>query len=102
MEYYYKAYNIVFNRNYIEREQYQLDQYLLKNDDRYKTKKELNKTIVEKYKENGKKRHETILEETKNYWGTPNYTQKELLRIDDNYIENNNMLVNTLISKHRK
>lgn len=101
IQYYYKAYDIIFNRKYIEEEQQELEQFLLENNDRIKTKKELNKTIVEKYKQNGEKRHNNTIEKTKVSFGKPNYTQKESLRVDEDYIKNNNKLVDTLINERQ-
>jgi hypothetical protein len=97
INYYYKCYDIIFN-SYIEEERNKLDTMLLEYEERKKTKRELNNTVINKLSKNTDDRHMKVKEEYKDIIGTPNFKNNiEELRYNSKYVINNKTLANTLI-----
>ena len=94
IKYYYKSYNITFNK-YIIEEQKKINNMILLNKDKKEEKKEINNKVSNKMITNAKNRQNKAiikLEQcTKKILGIPkttNLTEMELLRMEDDYISN--------------
>jgi hypothetical protein len=90
---YYNSYEITYNKTDVLEEWNELEQLRLKESEKDKTQKELNKSIVNKLNKNAKNRHKTAEEKF-------NKTQKDKykLRMSSQYIINNEILTETLIN----
>jgi hypothetical protein len=98
LRYYNRSYKIFFN-DYIRKEQKELE-LLLKEEERRYIQKGLNNTIIEKYKKDNEKRYQKHLEDNP-YIGEPKY-KSEKIKISEDYIKNNNLLVDTVINADKE
>lgn len=96
--YYYRSYRISFNK-YIMEEQQQLE-LILKDAERLSTQDQLNNTIIDNYKISNDIRYQKNKKKY-NKFNEPKFKSQEI-KISDEYIKNNNELVDTLINHEYK
>jgi hypothetical protein len=96
--YYYNSYEILFNERHIQEK---LEELKLLDSFKNITEKTLNDGVIEKLAINAQKRHdkanEAFLENMLDDYYDP--SEKLLKRVDDNYLEHNDLLSETLINK---
>lgn len=98
VQYYYRSYKINFN-SYVTQEQKELEM-LLQQEERIITKNNLNKTLINNYKDHNEIRHEKYLH-NKPAIGMPLH-KHEQIKISQDYIKNNDELIDTLIDEKAK
>jgi len=96
--YYYRSYTINYNI-FIMKELKKVNKYLLENDDRLKTKNNLNYNLVINYKKDNQLRYDKSYEEYEE-WGTIPKNNK--IRIEEDYVKNSDLLVDTCIKSDAK
>jgi hypothetical protein len=95
---YYNSYEIICNEDHIYKRWKELEELKLKQRERTKLQKDLNKDVMNKLNENASKRQdramknemEILLDDSERYW----------YRLEKSYIDNNKRLTNTLINKN--
>lgn len=92
IQYYYSAYEITVNQDYIEQERNQLAQLLLEQVVRDETSSNLNSTIIENFMINTEKRHENGFTSGK----------KAKTRLNKSYVDSMKELASLLINKKTK
>ncbi|MMZ62931.1 hypothetical protein D1872_251600 [compost metagenome] len=90
ISYYYKAYKIGISHKYIGEERDKLIKLLLDDCKREEVKKELNHTVIEKFKDNAEDRHENSIYSK---------SKMSLVRYDSEYPNKVNKLIDLLIDK---
>jgi hypothetical protein len=102
ISFYYNSYKILFNEDHIQ-EQYEemLEKFLLQADQRQIEYTELNNAVIERLKGNTIKRQNRALEESEMWMECCNEitNEKIKMRVEDNYINNTNKLIDVLIHK---
>lgn len=93
IKYYFNGYNLIFNRCNIIKE---LEKY---GEDLEEIKNQLNRKVKEKTLDNAIKRQEKTEKETINTkgFGDKRKTEKQKLRLSDTYLDNIQLLINTVI-----
>lgn len=101
--YYYKSYDILFHKD-VTRELTKINTYLLEQEKRQQIKITLNGIISDSMIINCKKRHDKALVEKKEHIGDWTSRKEQYLevklnrRIDDNYIEDNQKIIDNVIN----
>jgi hypothetical protein len=72
IEYYYNAYFISIEHDYLEKERDKLMKHLLDDENRKSIRKELNQSVQSNLSKNGQKRHDNVLKTTSNMWKVRN------------------------------
>jgi len=95
-KFYYRAFKLNFN-DFIIDELLEINEYLLKFDERKETKNILNEKLVVNYKKSNQKRYNKNRKECEQQWGE--ITSKSmLLKTDENYVKNSDLLVDKCIN----
>jgi hypothetical protein len=99
VNFYYNSYKILFNEEHIYEKYEELLDLLLTKDEREENQRQLNIAIMERLHNNIQKKQDRALEGTKNTFGKIK-DKKIKRRINDDYIDNNSELINTLINQN--
>lgn len=101
IDFYYNSYKILFNEDHILEKYEELEDLLLTKEERENRQSELNMSIVDRLQDNIEKKQNRAIEETKNWFG--NFRDDKLKRrVKDNYLDDNEKLIETLINKNSK
>lgn len=101
IDFYYNSYKILFNEDHIYEKYEELLDLLLTKAERESHQTELNKAIRERIHNNTEKKRNRALEETENWIGEFK-DDKLKRRVEENYIDDNEKLINALIDKDTK
>ncbi|MGM7635493.1 hypothetical protein [Bacillus sp. Hm123] len=99
IEYYYFAYNIIVNDEFVEKERDKLLEFLIEDDKCLEYKKNLNTTVCENLLHNAEKR--IYKANNPDHWGKSLINKKELIRLmrkKPNYLEDIKKLIDLLIN----
>lgn len=104
IKYYYKSYDIVFHPNIIK-ELEKINKFILEQEERQNIKVTLNGIISKRFKENVQNRQDKASEEKEKVFGIDNNAYAEMKRdrrLDYNYIDDNNKIIDTVIDYKTK
>ena len=99
--YYYDSYKILYKEDHVIEEITELCDLLLSKSDRYINETTLNTLLQERLMSNAQKRRNRALEEY-SVWLEETNKQSILTRIDENYLNNNKELIDTLIDTDKE